>query len=97
MKTLYVSDLDGTLLNSAGKLSDYSVNTINTLLDEGILFTVATARSITIALSAVGNLNLTLPIIVYNGGFIIDPKDGRIIRSPLPLIYGIAVSKTPQT
>ena len=46
MKTLYISDLDGTLLNSQGKISDYSIKTINNLINEGMIFTYATARSL---------------------------------------------------
>lgn len=50
MKTLYVSDLDGTLLNSDTRLSDATIKTINALVEEGMHFTFATARSITSAL-----------------------------------------------
>ena len=46
MNTLYVSDLDGTLLNSDVKISENSKNIINTLIDKGMNFTVATARSL---------------------------------------------------
>ena len=46
MKTLYVTDLDGTLLNSNTQISEYSINTINRLVEQGMLFTYATARSL---------------------------------------------------
>ena len=49
MKTLYVSDLDGTLLNSNTALTDTTIETINALVEEGMEFTFATARSITSA------------------------------------------------
>ncbi len=45
MKTLYISDMDGTLLNDGGKVSRRSVEIINELIKNGMLFTVATARS----------------------------------------------------
>ena len=44
--TLYVSDLDGTLLGNDTSLSQYSKDTLNAMLDQGLLFTVASARSI---------------------------------------------------
>lgn len=44
MKTLYVSDLDGTLLNSQQQTSSYTNQVINQLVDEGMLFSYATAR-----------------------------------------------------
>ena len=43
MKTLFISDLDGTLLQPDAKLSQYTINTINQLIDKGMLFTVATS------------------------------------------------------
>ena len=44
-KTLYVSDLDGTLLDRRDRLPGYTVRTLNALLQKGMLFTFATARS----------------------------------------------------
>ena len=46
MKTLYVSDLDKTLMRSDKTLSPYTVSTLNRLIRDGVLFTYATARSI---------------------------------------------------
>ncbi|MCI6771359.1 MAG: HAD hydrolase family protein, partial [Oscillospiraceae bacterium] len=45
MKTLYLTDLDGTLLNDSGVLSERSVKILNELLDEDVCFTVSTART----------------------------------------------------
>jgi hypothetical protein len=45
MKTLYVSDLDGTLLNSQETTTQYTNQIINELVDNGMLFSYATARS----------------------------------------------------
>ena len=45
-KTLYITDLDGTLLNSKGELSHFSASTINALIKKGMIFSYATARSI---------------------------------------------------
>ena len=38
-KTLYVTDLDGTLLHNDKSLSDYTINTLNKLIDQGMLIT----------------------------------------------------------
>ena len=81
MKTLYVSDLDGTLLNSNIELSDYTVRTINSLIEKGMNFTFATARSLNSSRGITNNLKLNLPVIVYNGAFIMDKESGRIISS----------------
>lgn len=49
MKTLYVSDLDGTLLRKNETLSPYTIKTINALTSSGMSFSYATARSLNTA------------------------------------------------
>lgn len=38
MKTLYISDLDGTLLRSDEQISEYTAKVINKLVENGMLF-----------------------------------------------------------
>jgi Cof subfamily protein (haloacid dehalogenase superfamily) len=79
-KTLYISDLDRTLLNSEGKLSKFTYKTINNLIQNGIMFTYATARSIVTADKICEKLNLNIPVIVHNGIFITDSNTKKIIE-----------------
>lgn len=72
MKTLYITDLDGTLLNHNAELTKITITTINELIEQGLLFTVATARSIASVKYILKDLNLTLPIILMNGVCIYD-------------------------
>lgn len=44
-RTLYVTDLDGTLLNGESRVSPRSVEVLNGLIDRGVMFTAATART----------------------------------------------------
>ena len=44
MKTLYVTDLDGTLLTKEERISEYSLEKINALVDRGLLFTPRAPR-----------------------------------------------------
>ena len=44
-KTLFVTDLDGTLLRSDQKTSKFTNSVINMLVEKGMLFSYATARS----------------------------------------------------
>lgn len=81
MKTLYVSDLDGTLLKNDETLSEFTVNTVNSLIKQGMLFSYATARSRTTAVKAAGGLEVSLPVVLYNGVFIADIKTGEILAS----------------
>lgn len=80
MKTLYISDLDGTLLNSQGKISNYTIKNINNLVDQGMIFTYATARSLVSASPVTKGLTKNLPLIIYNGTFIVNGEDGKIIH-----------------
>lgn len=72
MSTLYVSDLDGTLLNCGQRISEESIRILNELLKNGLHFTVATARSIESAQPLLERLQLTLPGIFINGVFITE-------------------------
>lgn len=78
MKTLYVSDLDGTLLNTRDKINPKSIEIINDLVEKGVLFTYATARSLVSASKVTEGLKLKMPVIAYNGVSIIDPCTGKL-------------------
>ena len=78
MKTLFVSDLDGTLLTAKETVSEYSMRLLNELIDEdGVLFTYATARSLNSAAKAVWGLRQNLPVILYNGAIVMEPWNGN--------------------
>lgn len=81
MRILYVSDLDGTLLNTQDRINPYSIEVINRLVDEGMLFTYATARSLSSASVVTKGLTTRIPVIAYNGAFIFDPETGKILAS----------------
>lgn len=81
MKTLYVSDLDGTLLRSDQKTSAYTNAVINRLVEQGVCFSYATARSIHTAKKATHGMEAAFPLIVYNGAFIVDNQTEEILYS----------------
>ena len=81
MKTLYVSDLDGTLLRSDERTSDFTNKVINRMTANGMLFSYATARSIITAKKVTKGLDAKIPLIVYNGAFIIDNASGEILKA----------------
>lgn len=72
MKTLYVTDLDGTLMRDDKTISDRSVEMINRLIQEGILITYATARSIYSASEITEKINFKIPVITRNGTALAD-------------------------
>lgn len=73
-KTLYVSDLDGTLLRRDETISPYTAEIVNRLADAGMLFSYATARSYLTASKAAARITARIPVIVYNGAFIVDSR-----------------------
>lgn len=72
MRIFYVSDLDGTLLRNNEKTSNYTNNVINRLTERGMVFSYATARSLITAKKVTSGINAKIPLIVYNGAFVID-------------------------
>ena len=80
-QTLYISDLDGTLLNRDSVVSPHSIEKINTLLQKGMLFTVATARTPATVVPLLQQLNLNIPAILMNGAVLYDIQRQRYIRS----------------
>ena len=76
-KTLYVTDLDGTLMRNDETLSAYTIETINDLIAKGLAFTYATARSIESARPIAGGLHLELPAITRNGAVLAENATGK--------------------
>lgn len=77
MATLYVSDLDGTLLLPNGTLGERTVAVVNALVEAGGMFTYATARGYESSSRVTGALRLDLPVITYGGAVIVDPHTGQ--------------------
>ena len=67
MADLFVTDLDGTLLNAKSLVSKESQSLLKPLIEQGVQFTIATARTHATAVELLDGLELKLPIIVMNG------------------------------
>lgn len=80
MKTLYVTDLDGTLMRDDKTISNESVAILNRLLAKGIFVTYATARSLSSASKITGNISFKLPVIIRNGTILANPQSKREIE-----------------
>ncbi|MDE6427277.1 MAG: Cof-type HAD-IIB family hydrolase [Ruminococcus sp.] len=81
IKRLYITDLDGTLLNSKGEVSGNTGKIINSLTEKGIYFTFATARSVYSAKSITAGLNINIPYILMNGVSIYNPENNTYIKN----------------
>lgn len=79
IKTLYISDLDGTLLDPAGEITEKTAEIINSLAGKGLDFTFATARTIYSAGVITDGLNISTPCILMNGVCIYDLKKRKYV------------------
>lgn len=95
-KTLYVSDLDGTLLNRNSRLSDESITILNRLIGEcGVNFTIATARTPATVEGIMKRVNTRLPFIVMNGAATWDNTTQSFISTtPIDNATAIQVCNT---
>ena len=94
MKTLFISDLDGTFLNSNGEISKRSAEIISELTDKGVMFSVATARTYATVMKMFEGIRLSYPLVLMNGVTIYNPINKEIISShPIPTELGNKIIK----
>lgn len=79
MKLLYISDLDGTLLNNNAVLSKETIDGLNRLTEKGVNFSVATARTNATVVQMLKDVNINIPVILMNGVTIYDIKKKEYI------------------
>lgn len=77
-KILYVTDLDGTLLNRDKQVTQYTGDTINRCIEKGMNFTVATARMPYGCDYRLRDIHINVPGILTNGVFLYDFKSEKI-------------------
>mgnify|MGYP001039147351 CR=1 FL=1 len=78
-----IFDLDGTLLNSDALLNEDVPERLNRLIDKGLCFTVATARTYATVNSIVKDVHLTYPMILMNGVMLYDPVSKSCINAEI--------------
>lgn len=80
--TLYITDLDGTLLNSGMRISDRSALLLNRLIQRGVPVSVASARStMGIAMINLDAVRFRVPLVLMNGVMLYDPEHRRVTDS----------------
>lgn len=79
--TLFVTDLDGTLLTPDVTVSERSIALLTPLLEKGLRLSVATARTSYSVMPILSRLPLTLPLILQNGSVLHDPRTNRIVHA----------------
>ncbi len=82
-RTLILSDLDGTLLNSEGKLTDFTKEAVKKIVDAGHIFCIATGRPIRGAKYIYDELNLESLLVTGNGSIIYNFEKDNEYSIPL--------------
>ncbi len=82
---LIVSDLDGTLLDTAHQLSPFTDDAVRDAIRQGVLFTVATGKTFPSTTDVIRRYGIEIPVIT-NNGTVLNGVDGSIIWDhPIPL------------
>lgn len=80
MSRLFVSDLDGTLLNPEARLSERTRTELLRLIGSGTRFTIASARNVHTIAPIFEGIPLAIPVIASNGAYVTE------INTPEPLL-----------
>lgn len=78
---LFVSGLDGVLLNAQYQMTPYSKVLLNRMIDDGMLFTISTMRTPASVLEASEGLRFQLPIIVMDGSALYDIQKKEFLHA----------------
>lgn len=81
MKTLYISDLDGTLLQDDATLSGFAKGELERLIEQGVHFSIATARSPVSASPILRDVAFRCPIVLMNGVVFYDMPKKQVVKA----------------
>lgn len=76
---LMAVDIDGTLLNDRGELTENTKKAIGQAVEKGLIFTIASGRPIQGIEGLNKALNLDVPFITYNGAMVVLGKSKKIL------------------
>lgn len=80
MKTLYISDLDGTLLDNNAQISEISKRLLNKFIGRGNSFSVATARTGATVIKMLEGVKINVPAVLMNGVAIYDIEKAKYVK-----------------
>ena len=78
MDTLYLTDLDGTLLDGRGRLSPFSARALRRLYDAGVAVSVATGRALE-GLHVLEGAPFRAPLVLLGGARVREAESGKIL------------------
>lgn len=78
-KYFLITDLDGTLLPDNKILSDIDKQAIKRFVSDGGKFTIATGRTLQATMRYIEELQVSMPVIMYNGSLIYDNANEKVL------------------
>lgn len=91
---LIAFDLDGTLLDKDHQLHVKTLEAVEAVRKKGIKTLVATGRMYISAKPYIDKLEMTDPVITYNGALVMNPVENKeIYHSPIPFSIAEKISK----
>ncbi len=95
MSALFVSDLDGTLLQEDHSLAPQTIAAIRKLHDSGRTFAIATGRHHTDVADLAKRIDRPIGMISCNGGMAIAPNGEVIASAYIPIKISAAIVRHP--
>jgi Cof subfamily protein (haloacid dehalogenase superfamily) len=91
---LLAIDIDGTLLDSTGRVPQANLDAIHRAAGRGVRIVIATGRSFHFALQALGDLPDDLTLLAYNGAIARSRSGDTLLRRLLPQAVARQVLET---
>ena len=88
---LIALDVDGTIRSHDRPTSERTRRTIESVKSAGAIVTIATGRSYKSGASAASDVNLTAPIVTFQGAHVADPRTGEVLWH-VPLTYDMTAA-----
>jgi len=79
-ETLYVSGIDGILVDKENKISAFSKVELNRMIDDGLKFTVSTMRTPASLIEPLSDIHFKYPVIVMDGAALYDVKRSEYVK-----------------
>lgn len=80
-KTLYVSGVDGILVDKENKISAFSKVELNRMIDDGLKFTLSTMRTPASLLEPLSDIHFKYPVVVMDGAALYDVRKNEYVKA----------------
>lgn len=79
--TLFISGLEGMLLDKKEMLNAFSKVELNRMIDDGMKFTISTMRTPAAIIEPMRDVKLSIPVIAMNGAVLYDTQKHAYVRA----------------